>query len=248
MQLNEGQSAALDKIFTFLCDPEQSIFVLNGYSGYGKTTVIKELINRYDALHDINQSLGTPIPSNILLAAMTHKAASLFESLTTNSKIVAKGTYHSVLGLTIRTDYSTGKTITAPKDKQYHHIPIGSLLLIDEASMLTDLRYIKDAIKYRKIKVLLIGDEDQLVVGRSVFKNTHNYYPSATLLEPMRNSSQIFNLAHEYRKVLHGGSLPSSIPLGQELEYIEDRQDFIDSYHIAACVSQICGGFGYLSL
>ena len=44
MALTEQQKEALTCIINFANDKEQSIFILKGYAGTGKTTMIKSLI------------------------------------------------------------------------------------------------------------------------------------------------------------------------------------------------------------
>ena len=47
MTLNNGQKLALEKINIFL-NSDKRIFILKGYAGTGKTTILKELIGRYE--------------------------------------------------------------------------------------------------------------------------------------------------------------------------------------------------------
>ena len=74
MILTSQQQAALNEIESFIesTDPKDKVFILSGYAGTGKTTIIKEIL----------KSRGDKEDSNILLMAPTGKAAKVLRERT----------------------------------------------------------------------------------------------------------------------------------------------------------------------
>ena len=168
LTLTEDQQAAADKIVSFLCDPTQKYFVLKGYSGTGKSTLVEHLINVL--IPNVEQTIRLlnpdALPYTITLTATTNKAA---ENLSTLVKTNEVSTVHNAIGDVPWKDYTTGKEslkLRSLKEdlRLYRHI-----LIVDEASFAD--AHLLHFIEKQTVdcKVLFIGDPAQLT---PVFSST----------------------------------------------------------------------------
>ena len=94
--LTKDQQSALDAFIQFLTDPIETVFVLSGYSGTGKSSLVKVLLDR---LPSIYKSIKLVDPCHkeysVELTATTNKAAESLSYLTGSSV----GHIHSYSGL-----------------------------------------------------------------------------------------------------------------------------------------------------
>jgi ATP-dependent exoDNAse (exonuclease V) alpha subunit len=135
--LNLDQQKAADQLSEFLASNETE-FCLTGQAGTGKTYML------YSILGDRAKYCAT-----------TNKAASVLRTLTGIAE-----TIHSLLKLTVRNDFRTGKTFLArsPKAKPYD----GQVIVIDEASMIDRQLYGIIREMCGGSKVIYVGDDAQL--------------------------------------------------------------------------------------
>jgi ABC-type transport system involved in cytochrome bd biosynthesis fused ATPase/permease subunit len=99
--LTDDQEAALKAFCEFLFDPVERVFVLSGYSGTGKSTLVKTLIDRLPGyIRTVKLIDSTYKELQIQLTATTNKAAESFAHATGMDVI----TIHSFLGLRVNTD------------------------------------------------------------------------------------------------------------------------------------------------
>jgi ABC-type glutathione transport system ATPase component len=93
--LTTDQQNALDTFISFLLDPIERVFVLSGYSGTGKSTLVKHIL---DYLPKYQKTLRLINPKatdyDVQLTATTNKAAEALQSITQ----YPVSTIHSVLG------------------------------------------------------------------------------------------------------------------------------------------------------
>ncbi|MFD1392959.1 ATP-dependent RecD-like DNA helicase [Lacticaseibacillus jixianensis] len=128
---------------------QHEIFLLTGGPGTGKTTVVNGIVRAYAALNglslDLNDYKDEPFP--LMLAAPTGRAAKRIMETTG----LPASTIHRLLGLAVDAqEYE-------PKD-----LPDG-LLVVDEMSMVdTYLFRTLLAALHPGIKIILVGDKDQL--------------------------------------------------------------------------------------
>ena len=144
---NDEQILGIKKINSWLKRTNENIFVLSGYAGTGKTTIIKKIIDSYR--------------KGIAVSAPTHKAKKVIMRTTKKEG----QTLPALLGL--RPDLSLDNF--NPNDPQFDTIAIPkitdyNLVIIDEASMINYQLYnlILKQIKGSNTKILFMGDPAQI--------------------------------------------------------------------------------------
>ncbi|RKM09544.1 AAA family ATPase, partial [Moraxella catarrhalis] len=78
--LNNEQELAKNELLEFILTPsklkQDSIIVLSGAAGTGKTTLLKSVIDNYKAIKELNKIINMPTTQRRWeFTAMTHKAA-----------------------------------------------------------------------------------------------------------------------------------------------------------------------------
>lgn len=144
-----AQQGAVEAIMEWFYSYMGRPFVLTGYAGTGKTTVLAKVVD-----------LLTKANRNVYLCAPTGKAASVLASKVRKSMFLSVGTLHSLL-------------YNPPKEKEDHDVAAGrelvftrrhsvpaDIIIVDEASMLQQKVY-RDVLAFGK-PVLLVGDSFQL--------------------------------------------------------------------------------------
>ena len=151
-----SQKKVVEKLSEYLSSPDYSqIFVLNGYAGTGKTTLISALV-------EVLADMGT----KCVLLAPTGRAAKVLsrysgrEALTIHKRIYREKT---------NADYESKFSLNINKER-------GAVFIVDEASMLSDTSgegqifgsgsLLDDLIKYvrsgKECRLILVGDNAQL--------------------------------------------------------------------------------------
>lgn len=220
--LTNDQQKALEAFSLFMTDPTETVFVLSGYSGTGKTTLVRTLIEQMPNFMKTYRLLNPKANEyQIELTATTNKAAENFSQLSNR----AVATIHSYLGLRVNTNYETGVTNLIPRSM----IPKeGALIFIDEASYV-DSQLLGLIFKLTKnCKIVFIGDPAQLTpvksVGTPVFTAK---FPGAHLSQVVRQAegNPIVDLSTKFRETVNSGEFFSFIPDGQAVKYLA-RDDF----------------------
>lgn len=220
--LTADQQAALEQFNAFVSDPAAQVFVIEGYSGTGKSTLVKYLL---DQLPSYIKTLKLIMPSfkelEIRLTATTNKAAEAL-SLLSGMDVC---TIHSFLGLRVHTDHRTNTSTLVPKDNDQQE---GYLLFIDEASYIGSklLTLIFKGIK--NCKIVFMGDPAQLLEMKSSIAPVFAAgFPTAKLTEPKRAAadSPITALATEFRHTVNTGIWPNFQPDGKVIKVV-DRDTF----------------------
>lgn len=144
---NAGQEAAIDLLSLFLAERgERPCFLLTGYAGTGKTSLVSALTKAMAAL---NQSTVLLAPTGRAAKVMNHYSG-------TNAYTIHKWIYHTESKPDQVTDIKF--SLAFNKDKN-------TLFIIDEASMI-DQYLLRDLIQFvyqgEGCKMLLLGDEAQL--------------------------------------------------------------------------------------
>jgi len=215
--LTEGQEEAMTKFMDFLLDPLETMFVLSGYAGTGKSTLVKYLL---ESVPKIMQTLMLIDPNRknmaIQLTATTNKAADVLGQMV--GDVIP--TIHSYLGLSVYTDYKTG--VTSLKDRTGTEI-YNTLVFIDEASFVDRELLSLITKKCVQSKVIFIGDAAQLAPVKSTHIPVFNAgFPTAQLTEVMRQAkgNPIIELATKFRNTVNTGEFFNFNPDGIQIRHM----------------------------
>jgi hypothetical protein len=221
--LTEDQKVALTAFQQFLLDPVETVFVLQGFSGCGKTTLVTHLI---DELPKFTKTMKLVMPSfrdyQVALTATTNKAA---ENLKKISGEPAQ-TIHSFLGLRVQTDYKTGTTSLIVQNRDRIE---GYLLFIDESSYIDRDLLEHIFAKTNKCKIVFIGDPAQLTpvksTGTPVFAAN---FSGAMLKEVVRQAhgNPIVDLSTKFRNTVNTGEFFKFKPDGNHVQHLNNA-DFM---------------------
>lgn len=204
LPLNEGQQKAAEQIFSFLVGPDKEMN-LSGPGGSGKTHLMGHII---DSVIPEVQRIAELVHSNVKLdtvqmCATTNKAAEVLgKSVNRPTETV-----HSTFGLTVKTDFQTGKTSTIRNPKKWA-MKQNTVFFIDEAyGMDSQLRnIILDSTQ--GCKIINVGDHCQL---GPIFENISPIHtaglPTAYLTEQMRNRNQpaLQEVCSQLRRTVESG-------------------------------------------
>lgn len=165
-ELTKGQEGGYHMFAKFFMDPMETVMLLKGWSGTGKSTLIEYILEKVPKLNDMIRLVDpSHKPLDIVLTATTNQAA---EALYTSvSMLKETSTIHSALGLILMTDYKTGKKRLAVK-RGAPQIE-NALIIIDEASFID--RELLSLI-FKQIvncKLLFVGDPGQLTPITSTY-------------------------------------------------------------------------------
>ena len=195
MKYSQDQLDAVDNICDKLIDSNSknhAIAVLTGSAGTGKTTVVREIINKINT----NSPLTT-----IELCATTHRAATVLGN-------IAKApvtTGHALFKLRPSvTKYGKEALTNAGICK----VPHESVVIIDESSMIGNqfLKAIVDIVKERALKLLFVGDPFQLPPPTdicSIFDGSL-YTFKLTTVHRQAGGNPVLEKANEFREYMEG--------------------------------------------
>lgn len=215
--LTPGQQAAYDAFARFLLIPHEEVFVLAGYAGTGKSTLVKELLKLLKSL-PATQKLLDPDSQwgwRLALTATTNKAAEALAQATGEEV----STIQSLLGLRVSTDYRTGLSELVPK--RGFETPVDTIIFIDEASYIDSALLDQIFKRTQRCKIVFLGDPAQLLAVKSssalVFKAG---FPGAELTEAVRNTGPILELSTQFRKTVLTGEWFSFKPDGEQVRHL----------------------------
>jgi exodeoxyribonuclease V len=220
--LTDDQQNAVNALTSFLATDNAPAFVLEGYAGTGKSTLVSYILDNIQKILKTIKIMDPKYPDyQIELTATTNKAA---ENLTQMTGIGVR-TIHSFLGLRVSTDYKTRETkLVRTKFTKMENI----LLFIDEASYIDRdlLEIIHDSLD--KCKIIFIGDPAQLIPVKS--KNAPVFfagYPKASLTKVMRQAegNPIIQLATQFRETVSTLKWTNFTPDNKHVVYL-DRESF----------------------
>lgn len=219
LKLSQGQQDAFDKFVGWLMDPDDPIFVLEGYAGTGKTTLVKTIMQRLPKLRAMLKLLDPQAREKTLeITATTNKAAEVF------SQIMGMpcATIHSFLGLMVETDWNTRETrLVQNKIKRITN----TLLVVDEGSYLDGhvLEWFFKIVDLSSCKVMFMGDPAQLLqVGCFQPPVFNMNYTTAKLTELMRQAkgNPIQELSTLFRKAVETKQWFSFAPDGHHIKHL----------------------------
>ncbi len=246
MTLTDSQNRAIEAILAFLADEKARVFILKGYAGTGKTTIVKGLT---DYLSSEKKTFHCLAPTGRAARVMSAKSGRVARTL--HSEIFTKAK------TTVNPDTQSFHTKFVLKDQT----PMdGTIYMLDEASMLSDNesdsgenlnfgsgRNMADFFTYLKMeensktKVIFIGDEAQLPPVKSTFspaldaqyiQTVFGYEcREATLSDIVRYDNEILDAATLVRESITSKVLNSHIPLSAgDVEVVRGYQSLIKAY------------------
>ena len=220
--LTTDQQAALDKFVGFLTHPKEPVFVLSGYSGTGKSTLTKVILDKYEGILKIARLINPKVKEMaVALTATTNKAAEALAYVTGKPA----QTIHALLGLIVKTDYTTNVTTLKSRTKT---LVEDHLIFIDEASYV-DKNLLDLIFKCtHNCKIVFMGDPAQL----TPVKSTHTpvfacNFPGAHLSQVVRQAEghPIIDLSTKFRETVNTGVFFSFKPDGTAVTHMS-RADF----------------------
>lgn len=223
--LSEDQQKAFEDFVGFMLDPLSFVFVLSGYSGTGKSTLVHYLI---DHLPQIQKTARLIDPTSrdwdVQLTATTNQAADALSQLSG----MDVRTIHSFLGLRVDTNYRTNETTLIPRDRG--DVKEGYLLFVDEASY-ADTQLVQLIFQQtNKCKIIFMGDKAQLLQVKSVNAPVFAAgFPGAHLSKVMRQAegNPITEWATAMRETVETGVWPQLTPDGHHVQWLT-REHFED--------------------
>lgn len=257
--LTSGQAELVSSLERFLDGRTESVFLLKGYAGTGKTFITKGLTEYFRA-----------IGRNYVLAAPTGKASKVIAAKTQSPAYTIHKSIYSFDDLAEYRDDDTDGTETY---KFYAKLAVNSLsadtvFIVDEASMIPDvyqeaefLRFgtgylLADFLKFVNLdhndhtkKVIFIGDDAQLPpVGMSFSPALDADY----LFRKHNARSTGFELSEVVRQKSESGVIANAIPLRKALQTKTFNKLTVDFNHhdvqkvehadLMACYLKSCGG------
>jgi hypothetical protein len=233
--LTDGQAELVNRLERFLDGKTESVFLLKGYAGTGKTFVTKGLTEYFRA-----------IGRNYVLAAPTGKASKVIASKTKSPAYTIHKTIYSFDDIAEYRDDDTDGTETF---KFYAQLAVNSLsadtvYIVDEASMIADVyqeaeffRFgtgylLADFLKFVNLdhndhskKVIFIGDDAQLP---PVGMNFSPALDSDYLFKKHHARSTGYELSEVVRQKSESGVIANAIPLRKALHAKVFNQLVID--------------------
>lgn len=223
--LNDGQAELVNRLGIFLSNKAESVFLLKGYAGTGKTFITKGLTEYFRA-----------IGRNYVLAAPTGKASKVIARKTKSPAFTIHKTIYSFDDIAEYRDDDVDGTETF---KFYAKLAVNersadTVYIVDEASMISDIyqeaeffRFgsgylLTDFLKFVNLdhndhskKVIFIGDDAQLPpVGMSYSPALNSDY----LFREHRLRSAGFELTEVVRQKSESGVIANAIPLRKALK------------------------------
>ncbi len=221
IQLNEGQTEAVEKMVDFLKgNSDLPFFTLSGAGGTGKTVSIKYAIQQAQVPHVLTSG-----------ATIAHAAKNVLES----SLPPRIHCYTVAQWLGMRMNYELDGTISfKPDTRASKALNMYRYAILDEASMINDDLYdsIMAAVVANNIKLIVVGDVYQLPpVGQEHDSKFFNKI-DAMLTESMRFTGYITDLSEVYRdaiKSLNAGYLISKNVLNERTNRTDKWDNLSDT-------------------
>lgn len=200
MQLTQDQQKAVQAFVDFVLS-DDNMMVISGPAGVGKTALLKYL-HRDKQFRAMAEVLGVEWPNTWHFTATTNKAAEVINESMNGSGAT---TIHSLLGLIVRNDYTTGKTkLTRSGSSTVIH---NAVIVIDEASMVDDALLSMVLSCTSNCKIVFIGDHCQLAPVGTAISPVFNLPRRVDLNEVVRSKGApaITRLCEQLRHTVETG-------------------------------------------
>jgi exodeoxyribonuclease-5 len=202
--LTAEQLVALDALDAFVQGNEK-LFLLTGYAGTGKTTLLQVFINGL-------REQGDERP--IVLTAFSNKATKVLASMSAQWQLdVDAMTCCKLLGLRPVINEEDGKQVFQPDRRQGSQLDRYRLVIVDECSMVNEELWelLVSAVSnlYRGTQILFVGDPAQLPpVNEQESACFRQIIHRAELTEVVRYGGAIGVIAEDVRRNLERDRLP----------------------------------------
>jgi len=172
MTLTPSKKTIFDKLISFIQDQDKEIFILKGYAGTGKTTMIKELVSYLDG-----QEIKT------LVMAPTGRAAKVLRDKVGKGVTIHRGIYNfdNLICLEEKSEDVSMKSfryVFPVHNAMSNDSNFATVVIVDESSMISDTesegefftfgsgKLLSDLLEYRANvgvkKMIFVGDDAQL--------------------------------------------------------------------------------------
>lgn len=224
--LNNEQELAKNELLEFILTPSElkqdSIIVLSGAAGTGKTTLLKSVLDNYKAIKELNKVINMPTTKvGWEFTAMTHKASRVLTRViklpvdTLHRKLRIRPTKHGYdfYGYTLYLEPNMDKEI----------------IVVDEASYLDSkiLNYICELVPQEpKLQFILIGDPYQLPpVGMDHAPVFNAGFKTVHLEQSVRqsNAPHLAQTVNTLRQAATQGKLHTIKPDNKEVLYLDKK-------------------------
>lgn len=207
IQLSQQQWQVLQELEKFV-NGEGKLYLLTGFAGTGKTTLLQALIKRMRKGGDRR---------SIVFTAFSNKATKVLENMSTQWELgIDCMTCCKLLGLKPDIDQTSGQQVFKSDEKGENNFDRYRLVVVDEASMINAemwqllIQAVSDLTK--KTQILFVGDVAQLPpVNEPESKVFSEIYDRADLTEVVRYGGAIGVLAESIRNNLHSRRLPQFV-------------------------------------
>jgi exodeoxyribonuclease-5 len=207
IRLSPDQQQALDELLEFDTN-DSPAHALSGPAGSGKTTLVAKYVQRSSRI--------------VRPTATTNKAARVAADM----HGAEPETIHRLLGLKPHDDTARGRTIL--KRVRQPDVPVGSMVIIDEASMVDSelLGVLTEYAQDYRFKVLFVGDAYQLP---PVFEGESPVFagvPTSHLTTVHRQAldNPVLAVANGFRQVLDGGAMPVIESRGTTVRHLDEDE------------------------
>lgn len=204
LRLSEQQQLALQQLQQFV-EGAESLFVLEGYAGTGKTTLLQAFVAQLQQAGDIR---------SIVFSAFTNKATKVLAQMMLDWGLrVDCLTCCQLLGLRPQIDPETGEQEFIPDKDQPSSFGKYDLVIVDECSMvnqnLWQLLIMEVSCFHPSVQILFVGDSAQLPPINEICSQTFVSIPNKALLtDVIRYGGDIGVLAESIRSNLDAHRLP----------------------------------------
>lgn len=154
--ITEHQEAAFKQLLAFvLGETKAAMFVLKGFAGTGKTTLISALIGSLLKCNDL--SIAIAAPTNKAVKVLREKIS---QQIGSDTGAISFGSIHSFLGLRMTERESGEQECKREGTSTIHEY---NIVIVDEASMLSrDLFQLIASSLRNRTRVIFVGDPAQL--------------------------------------------------------------------------------------
>lgn len=221
--LNKDQQDLIKSLLNFYKSDEQ-YYLISGAAGVGKTTCMRHFIQKLN-----NSKL------KIAFSAPTNKAVAVLKD-STKIKEITYRTIYSLLGLKMMPNGG----IKELKDIGKNKIQDFDIVVIDEGSMISSvlLEYMESKIALADVKIIIIGDKEQLPPVGEIDSPIWKKYPTNyELTEVMRHQNSILDFVQSIRK----NPKPKFVSPGSQV-IVSEETDFISKIETIAKAGKFHSG------